>query len=250
MQQATATADFWITFAVFFLNSCVGFSVYNNLSQLCNSLGDGGAAAILTALASCANCLGRIVGGQLSERALFNGSRLARSVWLVANCACQVVGCVLISLAGTVKLLFLAVPLVTAAFGSQNTLIVSIIHERFGHGHFASIVGLTGLSLLPASLLVSTILASVLYDAEARRQGAEGPNVYCVGPLCFRLFFQLLSVIAAAGGAFSLWHFFHFRAFYERLVRGPLRLAGPASGSRHLVHRSSGCAKRERNSCL
>lgn len=219
MQQAMGTRDFWITFAVFFLNSCVGFSVYNNLSQLCNSLGEGGAAAILTALASCANCLGRIIGGQLSERALFNGSRLARSVWLVANCACQFIGCLLIALARDVRLLFLAVPLVTAAFGSQNTLIVSIIHERFGHKHFASIVGLTGLSLLPASLLVSTVLASVLYDAEARRQGAEGPNVYCLGPACFRLFFQLLSLFAVLGGGFSVWHFFHFRAFYDRMVR-------------------------------
>lgn len=219
MAQAMSTADFWITFLVFFLNSCVGFSVYNNLSQLCNSLGDGGAAAILTALASCANCIGRIVGGQLSERALFNGSKLARSVWLVANCGCQVAGCILISMADGVKLLFVAVPLVTAAFGAQNTIIVSVIHERFGHKHFASIVGLTGLSLLPASLFVSTILASVLYDSEARRQGAEGPNVYCVGPECFRAFFQCLSLFAMAGGGFSAWHFVHFRAFYDRMVR-------------------------------
>lgn len=140
-------------------------------------------------------------------------------MWLVANCLCQIVGCALIASADSVQLLFLAVPLVTAAFGSQNTLIVSIIHERFGHKHFASIVGLTGLSLLPASLLVSTVLASVLYDREARLQGAQGAKVYCVGPKCFRAFFAALAALAAAGAGFSAWHFVHFRAFYERLVR-------------------------------
>ncbi len=159
----------------------------SNLGQLCHSLGAGGATAGLTALASCANCLGRIVGGQASERTLYGfsmaefygsvrarnaraarvarsllprGSKAARaaavarmatsaaaaaaaataagggvprSVWLLANAAAELAGCVIIGLATGPMGLFCGVPLVSAAFGAQNTLLVSVFHERFGH---------------------------------------------------------------------------------------------------------------------
>jgi len=112
----------------------------------------------------------------------------------------------------------LGAPLVAAAFGGQNTLMVSIFHERFGHRHFGSIVGLAGLCLLPASLLVSTLLASYLYDAEARAQGAQGADVYCSGPDCFRPFFLCLAAIATLGAAAAVAHLLQFRTFYARLA--------------------------------
>ncbi len=159
----------------------------SNLGQLCHALGAGGATAGLTALASCANCLGRIVGGQASERTLYGfslaefyssvrarnlraarlarallpagssaaaaaraarvvssaaaataaataaGGGVPRSAWLLANAGLEAAGCVIIALSAGPMGLFAGVPLVAAAFGAQNTLLVSVFHERFGH---------------------------------------------------------------------------------------------------------------------
>ena len=74
VRDAFRTADYWLTVGIMFLNNAVAYSLLNNLGQLCHSLGAGGATAGLTALASCANCLGRILGGQASERTLYGFS--------------------------------------------------------------------------------------------------------------------------------------------------------------------------------
>jgi hypothetical protein len=61
------------------------------------------------------------------------GGGVPRSAWLLANALAEAAGCVIIGLSAGPMGLFAGVPLVAAAFGAQNTLLVSVFHERFGH---------------------------------------------------------------------------------------------------------------------
>ena len=266
------------------------FRFDSNLGQLCHSLGAGGATAGLTALASCANCLGRIVGGQVSERTLYGfsmaefyssvrarnaragrltrallprgsqaaraaamarmavsaaaataaataaGGGVPRSAWLLCNAAIEAAGCLIVALATGPIGLFCGVPLVSASFGAQNTLLVSVFHERFGHKNFGALVGTAGLCLLPASLLFSTLLASSLYDSAARAQlaaaaahatpasaasaaaAAQQVGLYCFGPSCFRTFFFIMAAVAVAQCAVAALHWRRMGRFYTRLA--------------------------------
>ena len=127
---------------------------------------------------------------------------------------------------------------------SQNTLLVSVFHERFGHKcvrcaspmaaamphalrgrNFGALFGLAGLCLLPASLLFSTLLASSLYDAAARAQAAAagapvaaGQALYCSGPTCFRAFFLLMAAVAALQVGVAALHWRRMSRFYLRLA--------------------------------
>lgn len=257
------------------------------MGQLCHSLGAGGATAGLTALASCANCLGRIVGGQVSERTLYGfslaefyssvrarnaraarlarallprgsqaaraaamarmatsaaaataaataaGGGVPRSAWLLTNAAIEAAGCLIVALATGPLGLFCGVPLVSASFGAQNTLLVSVFHERFGHKNFGALVGTAGLCLLPASLLFSTLLSSSLYDRAARAQLAaahahatsapppppqQAVGLYCQGPACFRTFFLIMAAVAAMQCAVAALHWRRMGRFYTRLA--------------------------------
>jgi hypothetical protein len=136
---------------------------------------------------------------------------------------------------------------------------VSVFHERFGHKcaaarsaagarsahdtaharsaprlrNFGALIGLAGLCLLPASLFFSTLLASSLYDREARAQAAEAAAaaaaqggaapaaseaLYCSGPACFRTFFLIMAGVAALQCAVAGAHWHRMGGFYTRLA--------------------------------
>ena len=245
--EALSTLDFWLTTAIYVLNNAIAGAVLNNLSPLLASLSVlPGLAPVLIAVASCANCLGRIVGGQVSERTLFGFTAaeyyrppgrlfsgpasvaaaqavlaarrggIPRSAWLLLNCAVQAAGCATLAAASSGGPLFLGLSLVTSAYGSQNTLIVSVFHERFGHRHYGALLGCAGLCILPVSVALSTLLASALYDAAAERQ--HQVDGYCTGPACFQAFLFCLTALAALNAALALMHLGRFGAFYRRLA--------------------------------
>jgi hypothetical protein len=247
--EALRTLDFWLTTAIYVLNNAIAGAVLNNLSPLLASLSvPPGLAPVLIAVASCANCLGRIVGGQVSERALFGFTAaefyrppgrlfsgpasvaaaqavlaarrggVPRSAWMLLNCAVQAAGCAALAGASAARVgpLFLGLSLVTSAYGSQNTVIVSVFHERFGHRHYGALLGCAGLCILPVSVGLSTLLASGLYDAAAERQ--HQVDGYCMGPACFKAFLLCLTALAALTAALALMHLGRFGAFYRRLA--------------------------------
>jgi hypothetical protein len=161
------------------------------------------------------------------------GGGVPRSAWLLCNAAIEAAGCLIVALATGPLGLFCGVPLVSASFGAQNTLLVSVFHERFGHKNFGALVGTAGLCLLPASLLFSTLLASSLYDAAARAQLAapgaaaaatsapgaqQAVGLYCSGPTCFRTFFLIMAAVAAAQCAVAALHWRRMGRFYTRLA--------------------------------
>ena len=244
--EALRTLDFWLTTSIYVFNNAIAGSVLNNVGPLLASLGTAPLAPVLIAVASCANCLGRIVGGQVSERTLFGFTAaeyyrppgrlfsgpasvaaaqavlaarrggIPRSAWLLLNCAVQAAGCATLAAASSGGPLFLGLSLVTSAYGSQNTLIVSVFHERFGHRHYGALLGCAGLCILPVSVALSTLLASALYDAAAERQ--HQVDGYCTGPACFQAFLFCLTALAALNAALALMHLGRFGAFYRRLA--------------------------------
>jgi hypothetical protein len=165
------------------------------------------------------------------------GGGVPRSAWLLSNAAMEAAGCLIVALATGPIGLFCGVPLVSASFGAQNTLLVSVFHERFGHKNFGALVGTAGLCLLPASLLFSTLLASSLYDSAARAQlaaahaaadarnatappppVAQQAGLYCSGPSCFRAFFLIMAAVAAAQCVVAALHWRRMGRFYTRLA--------------------------------
>jgi hypothetical protein len=157
------------------------------------------------------------------------GGGVPRSAWLLANAGGEAAGCLVIAFSTGPLGLFWGVPLVAASFGAQNTLLVSVFHERFGHKNFGALIGLAGLCLLPASLFFSTLLASSLYDAQARAQAAAaamdgdaapppGAALYCSGPACFSQFFFIMAGVALCQCAVAGAHWRRMGGFYLRLA--------------------------------
>ena len=114
---------------------------------------------------------------------------------------------------------------VAAAVGSQGTLLISCMHERFGHRNFGALAGIAGLSLLPASLCFATLLSGMMYDKAARAQvGAARDAVappggwHCVGAACFRSFYLFMVCVALAEALVALLHYHRLRPFYVKLA--------------------------------
>ena len=251
VSEALMEWDWWLTTGIYVLNNAITGAALNNTSPLLASLGVSPVLApVLIAVASCSNCLGRIVGGQVSERTLFGFTAaeyyrppprllrtvgpasaaaakavlaagkggVPRSAWVFLNCCIQATGCAALACASSSapSLLFVGLPLVTAAYGSQNTLLVSVYHERFGHRHYGALLGCAGLCILPVSVLLSMVLASALYDAAALRQGQT--DGYCTGTDCFRPFLLCLAALAALNAGLAALHWSRFSRFYRLLA--------------------------------
>ena len=177
--------DFWLVFVALMLSLGSGLTVINNLSQMTAafpSLREHSAATStsLLKLLACANTLGRLASGVVSDRLAPRVDRVTFAVHLVAAMAAgQAILFVVPEMFPLAGLVF-GVAIAGAAFGALFWAMPTLTVELFGARHFGAIRGIVGLSPAAGGYLLSTVFAGRTYAA------AAGGNDCDAGGACYR----------------------------------------------------------------
>ena len=178
--------DFWLVFVALMLSLGSGLTVINNLSQMTAafpSLREHSAATStsLLKLLACANTLGRLASGVVSDRLAPRVDRVTFAVHLVAAMAAgQAILFVVPEMFPLAGLVF-GVAIAGAAFGALFWAMPTLTVELFGARHFGAIRGIVGLSPAAGGYLLSTVFAGRTYAA-----AAGGGNDCDAGGACYR----------------------------------------------------------------
>ena len=196
--ETIQTVDFWLIFGFCGVVVGGGLTLLHNLGQLVPAISGGrtGDVTLLVQLFSLANCLGRVGTGWLSQycvnrrwapRTLFtllvNLVMTLNAVWLTRVTTETLYACVLIG---------------GVAFGSNWSLVPSILSDVFGPKAWASTYNFIGLSSTIGDMALSTALAGHLYDLELKRKGIP-PGGVCVGKDCFEETFTVVGLVSTFG---------------------------------------------------
>lgn len=194
--------EFYLLFAVMFFGLGSGMMLINNLPQLTaayayiNSDASTRVAQALLKLFSCANTLGRLASGLISDR-LAREKRMTREDFTVLSISMMTVGhawlAYFVSEAHPTLGLSLGVWLVGWAFGSLFWALPTLVIEIFGPKYFGTNRGIVGLSPATGGYILSTVVAGRVYGANAEH-GSECRE----GGSCYRTAFATNALITAA----------------------------------------------------
>ena len=150
------------SFWVFFLwNTCLSAAGLLVINSAANISLYYGAAAIVGMLVSVANSVGRLIFGSVSDRIGGEKAMMPNNLVMIAGGAFTLGG----ALTGTAALVLIGLLFVGAAFGSNLTLRVTVLGERYGKAHTAENFGVCNLCVIPASLL-GPYISGLLIDAQ------------------------------------------------------------------------------------
>lgn len=181
--DALRSGSFWLVFIIVFAGMGGGLVVLNHISQMVSAVGGTASmSTVLVSLLSAANCFGRIMYGLVPDAI---GERVPREAFLIVNLLLMILGQFLLAV-GAVHSLFAGAVLVGFCYGGFWTLMPSLVLQFFGSKYFATIYNVQSLAVSSASLVCSTLLASKIYDSEAKEHPASSGNG-CAGPTCYRL---------------------------------------------------------------
>mmetsp|Transcript_5591 Transcript_5591/g.13124 ORF Transcript_5591/g.13124 Transcript_5591/m.13124 type:complete len:586 (-) Transcript_5591:18-1775(-) len=190
--------DAWLLWLTIFALQTGGIVLTTNLSSITDSRGGGGSAdaAEATAVFSCAQSLGRLFGGRLSDLAVRRSFTRPFCLAVVTFVMC---GAHLILCIPGREALFLGVGLAGWAFGSMYPTMIVTISDLFGTERIGSnYMVYDGSPSASASILMGKWLATAVYEAHT-----EPGKTSCTGHLCYRDTFlsvaglQLLAALCA-----------------------------------------------------
>ena len=178
--QLCLSVDFYLLFTALLLGLGSGITVVNNLAQIVSAFPrlqsdtSGGFSHGLLKLLACANTLGRLGAGSLSDSLSQQGvmTRAEFTVWCFAGMAVGMA--VLVSIPDDSPEFFLiaGVSIVGAAFGALFWAMPTLVMDLFGGKHFGANRGIVGLSPAIGGYLLSTKLAGAVY-ARSAHDGLE-----------------------------------------------------------------------------
>jgi len=234
------TINFWLVFVAVFAGTGGGLVMLNNLktiveAHLGSADGEGAVHAkntsdVLVSLASVCNCLGRMVAGAGSDALRF---RVPRPVFMGAAVVGMGAAHALL-LGGSLEvLLYLGVCVGGLSYGAFWSLIPTLTGELFGMKVYASVYSSFAMAVSLGSLLLSTELASSVYDANILstppspppRSGLSlppsPPSVAktCFGDACYRTTHLVVIGVCGVGTACMVVLYFRTRAFYMSTSR-------------------------------
>ncbi len=220
--EMVATLDFWLVFASFFLALGSGVTVINNLSQMVSaypSIPDPSATSRgLLKLLACANTLGRLAAGALSDRLAGKVGRVPFTAACIAGMAAGFLALFALGggdgdgdkASGGAHVAFGLFPplfglavgtiIVGAFFGALFWAMPLLTMELFGSRHFGANRGVLGLSPAIGGYAMSTALAGRVYAANA---GSD--NECDRGGACYRLAWVADVVACAVACAACVW---------------------------------------------
>lgn len=211
--QAICTVNFWCLFLTTATGMGTGLATINNLAQVGESLGyTSFETSTLVSLWSIWNFVGRFGGGYVSDHILYT-KKLARPLFIAITLALMSVGhCVIAS--GLPRALYVGSILVGVFYGSQWSLMPTIVSEIFGVTHFGTIFNTITIAGPIGSYAISVRVIGYLYDKEMAQEGTE----YCTGTHCFRLSFLIMAFTTVIGFVIAMGLFFRTRRLYEQIV--------------------------------
>ena len=192
-RAALCMREFWLLEFIAFAIAGAGLTFVNNLGSIALALHENvaGSQNVMVVIFSVAGCGGRLLVGFLAD---VLAARISRA-GLIAIVVAIMCGAQLFLAFSSYEMLFFATVCVGGSFGSFWTLFPAACADIFGMHSFGAIYQLMMASGGLASYLCSVLLASSVYEAHI----ADG-GVNCVGQLCYRDVFFVLSGLCS--GAF------------------------------------------------
>lgn len=213
LAQAICTSGFWLLFVASACGMGSGLATVNNISQIGASLGyTNSETNNMVSLWSIWNFVGRFGAGYLSEYFLHvNG--WARPLFMTITLATMSIGHAVIASAFPGGL-YIGSVLVGICYGSQWSLMPTIVSEIFGVVHMGTIFNTIATASPIGSYILSVRVIGYIYDVEA---SVEGGNI-CSGTHCFRLSFFIMSSATLLGSLAALILFFLTKDFYQQVI--------------------------------
>jgi hypothetical protein len=224
----------WLLFATISGSSGAAMALVNNLDQV--SAAAGSAPAIASALVSAfsvCNCLGRLIGGEVSEFA-FREFGVSRILCLGSAQVAVALGLAVAAFFPTPLGVFVAVALVGGALGAHWGALPALAAELFGAAHVGAVYGWLCVSPMLGSYVLSTRVFGDWYDDALAKQTSGGSDPAggektqttqpCLGGECFRGAFLVGAACAFASAAVTCVLAVRCARVYARL-RGKLAAA-------------------------
>ena len=236
--EAFKTPEQWLLFATISSSSGAAMALVNNLDQV--SAAAGSAPAVASALVSAfsvCNCLGRLIGGELTEL-VFREFGVSRVTCLGAAQVLVAFGLAVAAFFPTPLGVFVAVAAVGGALGAHWGALPALAAELFGAAHVGAVYGWLCVSPMLGSYVLSTRVFGDWYDDALAKQtsgGSDGGSagtrknektqpVPCLGGECFRGAFLVGAACAFASAAVTCVLAVRCARVYARL-RGKLTAA-------------------------
>ncbi|KAL8250323.1 hypothetical protein R6Q59_034016 [Mikania micrantha] len=221
LMQALVKADFLLMFFSLVLASGSGLTVIDNLGQMCQSLGYEN-PHIFVSMISIWNFLGRVGGGYFSELVVRKYSYPRP----VAMAAVQIVMAsslfyYAISAPGAI---YVVSVVMGSCYGAHWAIVPSAASELFGLKSFGALYNFLTLASPAGSLVFSGVIASGIYDYEAKIQSAtnhdpltDGEALTCYGTICYSITCGILSVLCLMAFFLSMTVVYRTKSVYARL---------------------------------
>ncbi|KAI3727055.1 hypothetical protein L1987_66864 [Smallanthus sonchifolius] len=223
LMQALVNADFLLMFLSLVLASGSGLTIIDNLGQMCQSLGYEN-PHIFVSMISIWNFLGRVAGGYFSELVV----RKYAYPRPVAMAVVQVVmACSLFyyAISGPGAIYIVSV-VIGSCYGAHWAIVPSAASELFGLKSFGALYNFLALSTPAGSLIFSGVIASGIYDYEAKIQSAtdhhpitDDEALKCYGTICYSITCGILSVLCVMAFVLSMVVVYRTKRVYAQLYR-------------------------------
>lgn len=203
--QALVKADFWLIFFSLVLASGSGLTVIDNLGQMSQSLGYAN-THIFVSMISIWNFLGRVAGGYFSEN-IVKYYAYPRPVAMAAVQVVMAFALFFYSM-GWPGSIYVVSVFIGLCYGAHWAIVPAAVSELFGLKSFGALYNFLTLASPAGSLIFSGVIASGIYDYQAKQQhehrvqasglGLGVPLVKddfltCYGSICYSLTMGIMS---------------------------------------------------------
>nr|GEV38338.1 protein nuclear fusion defective 4-like [Tanacetum cinerariifolium] len=221
LMQALVKADFLLMFFSLVLASGSGLTIIDNLGQMCQSLGYEN-PHIFVSMISIWNFLGRVGGGYFSEIIV----RKYAYPRPVAMAGVQVVmaGSLFYYAMGAPGAVYVISVVMGLCYGAHWAIVPSAASELFGLKSFGALYNFLTLASPAGSLIFSGVIASGIYDYEAKKQRLlvhhvfrENEELTCYGTICYSVTCGILSALCIIAVSLSMTVVYRTKRVYAQL---------------------------------
>ncbi|XP_009623438.1 protein NUCLEAR FUSION DEFECTIVE 4-like [Nicotiana tomentosiformis] len=233
LPQALVKADFWLIFISLVLASGSGLTVIDNLGQMSQSLGYAN-THIFVSMISIWNFLGRVAGGYFSEN-IVKHYAYPRPV---AMAAVQVVMAFALFFyaMGWPGSIYVVSVVIGLCYGAHWAIVPAAVSELFGLKSFGALYNFLTLASPAGSLIFSGVIASGIYDYQAKQQhehrvqgsglGLGVPLIKddyltCYGSICYSLTMGIMSGLCIIAFILSLIVVHRTKRVYAQIYGKP-----------------------------
>lgn len=215
------TLDFWLMLFVFFASVGSVIVINNNLGSIVLSLGGKkGAQNPMILFFAFSNCLGRIIAGWFSDRYSDRVSRIT-----LFNFASLGVGLTHYGFSfATVPMMYPLNVALGLSCGALYAMIPSYMSERFGQKYFSINFSIARFGPSAGSYLLSTWLASRVYQANAK-----AGSLSCYGRACYQATHLICTGLCVVAFIVGLILMYRSSKMYRRIAAYNKKFGTPST---------------------